>query len=121
MYDVAHDDDDDDDYDEVRGHATGCRSDEIQLTFDDIIYGKTEVCTGVSILGVNECDRAIDYLRTPGVLSIADVDLLHTRATQSLTYSDTCGDGTSSGEEATVTVWVGDCGTTLPGLVGSFC
>jgi len=49
------------------------------------------------VVGVNECDRAIDFLRTPVVLSIADVDLLHTRATQSLTYSDTCGEVDSAG------------------------
>ena len=48
-------------------------------------------------MGVNEYDRAMDYLRTPGVLSIADVELLHTRVTQSVSYSNTCGDVDSTG------------------------
>ena len=43
-------------------------------------------------MGVHEYDRAIDYLRTPGVLSMADVELLHTRATLSVAYSNTCND-----------------------------
>jgi hypothetical protein len=54
-------------------------------------------------MGVNERDRAIDYLQTPGMLSIADVDLLHTRATQSVTYSDTYGDVDSAGFKDCVT------------------
>ena len=37
-------------------------------------------------MGVNEYDRAMDYLQTPGVLSIADVELLHTRVAKSVTY-----------------------------------
>ncbi len=32
---------------------------------------------------VNEYDRAMVYLQTPGELSIANVKLLHTRVTQS--------------------------------------
>ena len=43
-------------------------------------------------MGVSEYERAMDYLRTPGVLSIAVVELLHTRFTQSVKYSDTCND-----------------------------
>jgi hypothetical protein len=39
----------------------------------------------------------MDYLRTPGVLSIADVELLHTKFTQSVKYSDTCNDVDSVG------------------------
>ena len=31
------------------------------------------------VVDVHEYDRAMDYLRTPGVLSIADVELLHIR------------------------------------------
>ena len=57
---------------------------------DDIIHGEMEVSTGVFILsgrtvGVHEYDRAMDYLQTPGVLSMADVELLHTRVAQSVT------------------------------------
>ena len=61
---------------------------------DDFVHGKVEVGTGVFILsssGVSEYDRAKDYLRTP-VLSIADVELLHTRFTQSVKYSDIFND-----------------------------
>ena len=43
-----------------------------------LIFRKMEF---YQVVGVNECDRAIDFLRTPVVLSIADVDLFHTRAT----------------------------------------
>ena len=43
-------------------------------------------------MGVNKYDRAMDYLQMPGVLSIADVELLHTRVAQSVTYSNTCED-----------------------------
>ena len=35
----------------------------------------------------------MDNLQTPGVLSIADIELLHTRVAQSVTYSSTCDDG----------------------------
>ena len=49
-------------------------------------------CLSYQVVGVSEYDRAMDYLRTPGVLSIADVELLHTRFTQSVKYSDTCND-----------------------------
>jgi len=45
----------------------------------------------------NEYDRAIDYLRKPGVLSINDVELLHTQVTQSVAYSSTCDDVESTG------------------------
>ena len=44
------------------------------------------------VVGVNEYDRAMDYLQTPGVLSMADVELLHTRVAQSVAYSNTCDD-----------------------------
>ena len=54
-------------------------------------------CLSYLVVGVNEYDRAIDYLRTPGVLSIADVELLHARVTQSVNYSNTCGDVDSAG------------------------
>jgi hypothetical protein len=39
----------------------------------------------------------MNYLRKPGVLSIADVELLHTRVTQSVAYSSTCDDVESIG------------------------
>jgi hypothetical protein len=54
-------------------------------------------CLSYQVVGVSEYDRAMDYLRTPGVLSIADVELLHTRFTQSVKYSDTCNDVDSVG------------------------
>ena len=54
-------------------------------------------CLSYQVVGVNEYDRAMDYLRTPGVLSIADVELLHTRVTQSVNYSSTCGNVDSTG------------------------
>jgi hypothetical protein len=75
-----------------------------------LIYGKMEF---YQVVGVNECDRAIDFLRTPVVLSIADVDLLHTRATQSLTYLDTCGEVDSAGSYS-------DC-VGGKGIVGPLC
>ena len=37
-------------------------------------------------MGVSEYDRTL------GVLSLADVELLHTRFTQSVKHSDTCND-----------------------------
>ena len=49
-------------------------------------------CLSYQVVGVHEYDRAMDYLRTPGVLSMADVELLHTRATLSVAYSNTCND-----------------------------
>ena len=49
-------------------------------------------CLSYQVVGVSKYDRAMDYLRTPGVLSIADVELLHTRFIQSVKYSDTCND-----------------------------
>ena len=39
-------------------------------------------CLSYQEVGVSEYDRSMDYLRAPGVLSIADVELLHTRFTQ---------------------------------------
>ena len=45
-------------------------------------------CLSYQFAGVNEYDRAMDYLQTPGVLSIADVELLH---------SSTCDDVDASG------------------------
>ena len=60
-------------------------------------------CLSYQVVGVNEYDRAMDYLRTPGVLSIADVELLHTRVTQSVSYSNTCGDVDSAGFKDGVT------------------
>ena len=60
-------------------------------------------CLSYQVVGVNEYDRAMDYLRTPGVLSIADVELLHTRVTQSVTYSNTCNDVDSVGFKDGVT------------------
>ena len=54
-------------------------------------------CLSYQVVGVNEYDRAMDYLRKPGVLSIADVELLHTRVTQSVAYSSTCDDVESTG------------------------
>ena len=54
-------------------------------------------CLSYQVVGVNENDRAVDYLWTPGVLSIADVEFLHTRVTQSVNYSSTCGDVDSTG------------------------
>ena len=45
----------------------------------------------------------MDYLRTPGMLPIADVELLHTRVTQSVTYSNTCHDVDSVGYKDGVT------------------
>ena len=49
-------------------------------------------CLSYQVVGVNEYDRAMDYLRKPGVLSIADVELLPTRVTKSVAYSSTCDD-----------------------------
>jgi hypothetical protein len=46
-------------------------------------------CLSYQVVGVSEYDRAMDYLRMPGVLSIADVKSSHTR---SMKYSDTCND-----------------------------
>ena len=46
-----------------------------------------------------EYDRAIGYLHTPSVLSIADVELLHTWVIQSVAYSNTCDDVRVSGFE----------------------
>ena len=60
-------------------------------------------CLSYQVVGVNEYNRAMDYLRTPGVLFIADVDLLHTRVTQSVSYSNTCGDVDSAGFKDGVT------------------
>ena len=60
-------------------------------------------CLSYQVVGVSEYDRAMDYLRTPGVLSIADVELLHTRFTQSVKYSDTCNDVDSVGFKDGVT------------------
>jgi len=54
-------------------------------------------CLSYQVVGVTEYDRAMDYLRKPGVVSIADVELLHTRVTQSLAYSSTCDDVESTG------------------------
>ena len=54
-------------------------------------------------MGVNEYDRAMDYLQMPGVLSIADVELLHARVTQSVMYSNTCDDIESTGFKNGVT------------------
>lgn len=61
-------------------------------------------CLSCQVVGVNEYDRAIDYyLRTPGVLSIADMELLHTRVTQSVTFLNTCNDVDSVGFKNSVT------------------
>ena len=60
-------------------------------------------CLSYQVVGVHEYDRAMDYLRTPGVLSIADVELLHTRVTQSVPYSNTCNDVDSMGFKDGVT------------------
>jgi hypothetical protein len=38
---------------------------------NDIGHGAMEVGTSYQVVGVNEYDRAMDYLRTSGVLSIA--------------------------------------------------
>jgi hypothetical protein len=51
----------------------------------------------VFILGVNEYDRAMNNLQMPGALSIADVELLHTRVIQSVAYTSTCDDVESKG------------------------
>jgi len=60
-------------------------------------------CLSYQVVGVNEYDPAMDYLRTPGVLSIADVELLHTHVTQSVSNSNTCGDVDSAGFKDGVT------------------
>ena len=50
-------------------------------------------CLSYQVVDASEYDRTMDYLRTPGVLSIADVELLHMILfTQSVKYSDTCND-----------------------------
>ena len=54
-------------------------------------------CLSYQVVGVNEYNPAMDYLLTPGVLSIVDVELLHTQFTQSVKYLDTCNDVDSVG------------------------
>ena len=54
-------------------------------------------CLSYQVVGVNEYDRAMDYLQTPGVLSMAEVELLRTRVAQSVTYSNTCEDVDAKG------------------------
>ena len=60
-------------------------------------------CLSYQVVGVHEYDRAMDYLRTPGVLTIADVELLQTRVTQSVAYSNTCTNVDSLGFKDGVT------------------
>jgi hypothetical protein len=60
-------------------------------------------CLSYQVVGVHEYDRAMDYLLTPGVLTIADVELLQTRVTQSVAYSNTCKDVDSLGIKDGVT------------------
>jgi len=54
-------------------------------------------CLSYQVVSVNEYDRAMEHLTTPGLLSIADVNLLHTRVTLADTYSTSCNDVDSSG------------------------
>ena len=60
-------------------------------------------CLSYQVVGVHEYDRAMDYLRTPGVLTIADVELLQTRVTQSVAYSNACNNVDSLGFKDGVT------------------
>ena len=66
-------------------------------------WKSAQVCLSYQVVGVHEYDRARDCLRTPGVLFIADVELLHLRATQSVAYSNTCNDVDSLGFKDGVT------------------
>ena len=54
-------------------------------------------CLSYQVVCVNEYDRAMEHLPTPGLLTIADVELLHTRDTQAVRHSDTCNDVDSAG------------------------
>ena len=60
---------------------------------DNLVHRKSApACLSYQVVDASEYDRTMDYLRTPGVLSVADVELLYTQFTHSVTYSDTCND-----------------------------